>query len=317
MNINMAASFNQKYLNYAYVMLFSFLENQNKGDDICAYVLESDLDNESKEILDELFKKYGACINFIHVNPADFPRELKTNEAWSLEIYYRLLLPYIIDDVETMLYLDVDVIVNQSVRELFSIDWEEKMVYAYPDVNTPPFGDKRDELLDYQLSTGYKYFCSGVMLMNLKKIRKEIRLTDFWELAKKWNYEMIAPDQDLLNGIFWNKVGYLEDKYSVYSKYAFNKGSKYEDIKESACIIHFAGDKPWQGQYVHYNIEQLWWDYAKRTPFYNEFLENFVNKCINDNLIYDTLTQSLHEKEILKQELAKASVLLKRLTQFL
>lgn len=313
MEINVAASFNEKYVKYAYVMVYSLLKNQNRDDFINVYVFESDISEDSKELFYTLFENYNGEINFLHVNPDTFPSELKVNDQWSQEIYYRLLASEMVTDKECLLYLDVDIIVNGSLRKLFELDWNGRMLYAYPDVSRIPFGDIRDIFFKNPLENGYQYFCSGIMLMNLKKIRERYKVSDFWDLAKKWEYKMIAPDQDLLNGIFWNQVGYFEEAYSVFGKLAFNNGRTYEDIRDYAKIVHYIGDKPWQGHCVHYDIEKLWWDYAKETPFYQEFLEDFVTHSIEDNLVYNVLDSSMKEKEQLREELGKATVLLKKL----
>ena len=41
--------------------------------------------------------------------------------------------------------------------------------------------------------------------------------------------------------------------------------------------------KPWDGKVTHYNLEKLWWDYAKLTPFYLELATKFVDETISDN----------------------------------
>lgn len=75
--------------------------------------------------------------------------------------------------------------------------------------------------------------------------------------------------------------------------------------------------KPWEGQYVHYDIEKLWWDYAKHTPFYVELMEEFMRDCLGDPLVYDTMSELSEEKNKLVAELQKNTGLCKQLLQML
>lgn len=318
MTMNIATAFNQKYLKYAYVMLLSIYENQLPDDIVYVYVLHSDINREGMEQLTELTNSFNNRIEFIMIDPGLFPSQLKTSDAWSLEMYYRLLLPELLPNVDTILYLDVDIIVDKSLKTLFLQALNESFAYACPDVTTYPFSDNRDNIFTHRFDENNKYFCSGVMLINLKMMRERIKLDDFWKLAEKWNYSMVAPDQDLLNEIFFGKVKYLDtNNYCVFSKLAYNRGLRYDDIKQNATIIHFAGDKPWHGRYVHYDIERLWWDYAKKTPYYYEFLETFVDDCISSPIIYDAISNGISEKENLLAELNKAVNLIGRLSSMI
>ena len=49
------------------------------------------------------------------------------------------------------------------------------------------------------LAQGFRYFNAGVMLFNVAQIRKTNNFNTYMEAIKKWNYEMEAPDQDILN----------------------------------------------------------------------------------------------------------------------
>lgn len=317
MRLNIATSFNEKYVKYAYVMIYSLLKNQRKEDTVNIYILEASVSEEGKNIIRDLGEKFGANIIFVHVDVSVFPKDIKINNAWSLETYFRLLLQELITDVDEILYLDVDIIVNGSLRELFEMNKDDAMIYAHKDVSKVPFNDKRDVLFAEALEKGYEYFCAGIMLINLKKVREFVDFKSYMNLAKSWNYEMVAPDQDLLNGSFVGHVKYLDDKFSIFPKYEYNKGRVYNDIKKSGIIIHFAGDKPWVGGGIHYNIEMLWWDYAKETPYYSIFLEEFMENCIGEGFIFDTILNLINEKQMLMDELDKAKELLQKLSSLL
>ena len=128
---------------------------------------------------------------------------------------------------------------------------------------------------------------------------------------------MKAPDQDLLNLMHWDQVKFVDEyKYDLFAKIAYDSGIRYEDVKKETAIVHYAGMKPWRGgEGIHYEIEQLWWDYAKMTPFYYELMEDFLSSCINNPYIYNIITDLFTVKEQLTKELTKSVSLCQKLMQ--
>lgn len=225
------------------------------------------------------------------------------------------MLPDILpDEVDKLLYLDVDIIVNKSVEELFLLDFGQNVICACKDGQEAPFRDNRDLIFREQISLGFTYFCSGVLLMDMKALRKKYCFQDYINLAEKLNFQMVAPDQDILNYMHWKETKIIDaNRYNLFAKAAYNHDIHYDEVKQAVTIIHFAGQKPWAGEYVHYDIEQLWWDYARLTPFYEEFLEEFVESSVNSPLIYDAMTRLSAEKKQLKEELEKSVSLCRKL----
>lgn len=98
-----------------------------------------------------------------------------------------------------------------------------------------------------------------MMLWNIKELRGKYNFADYMELAGRLNYQMAAPDQNLLNYMHWKQVKFVDEyKYNLFSRFAYNRGIHYSDVKAETCIVHFAGFKAWEGEYVHYDLEQLW-----------------------------------------------------------
>lgn len=313
--MNIATALNSKYMRYTYVMLTSlFMNNPNTA--IHVYLLHSDLSESDQTHLSELAAKHGHSIHFLKINREDFPATLPTTAAWSLETYFRLMLLDILPgDVDRLLYLDVDMIIDKSLSELYSTDFEGANFCACKDMTVDfPTGDSRDKIFKDHIAGGFTYFNAGMMLWNIENLRSEYSFKKYMELAKVLDYQMLAPDQDLLNYMHANQIKFVDEyNYDLFSRMAYNGGVHYEDVKRETTIIHFAGMKPWEGQYIHYDIEKLWWDYAKQTPFYHELLEEFVQDCTSSPLIYDTMTQLSEDKKRLSAELSKSTTLCQKL----
>lgn len=317
--INVATALNSHYVRYTYVMLTSLFVNQTEAD-IHVYLLHSDLSESDQECLQSLVRSYGNNVHFLPIGRESFPAELPTTQQWSLETYYRLLLLDILpDEIDRLLYLDVDMIINKPIVELYQTDFEGACFCACRDMTVNfPMSDARDEIFKDHIAAGFTYVNAGLMLWNVAALRGKYSFKDYMDLAGKLEYKMRAPDQDLLNYLHWNQIKLVDEyRYDLFSKKAYNDGFRYEQVKNETTIIHYAGMKPWEGQYVHYDIEKLWWDYAKQTPFYTELMEEFVRDCVGDPLVYNTMTSLSEEKQKLVAELQKSTELCKHLLQIL
>lgn len=155
------------------------------------------------------------------------------------------------------------------------------------------------------LAQGFRYFNAGVMLFNVAQIRKTNNFNTYMEAIKKWNYEMEAPDQDILNYVHGYKAGYIDYKeFNLFARIAHNQKYSYNDVKNSVKIIHFAGDKPWNNTNCHYDIEQLWWDYALKTPFYYSLLEQLQQNLMSDNTLETIVDDLIKENGELKSKVS-------------
>ena len=314
-NMNIAISLNSKYLRYAYVMLTS-LFLQHPDTSIRVFALHMNLSQSEQNTLSLLAQTHGNSLHFIKINPEDFSSSLPTTEMWSLETYFRLQLidklPSLIDRI---LYLDIDMIICGSLLELYQQDFENNLFCVCKDMSTEaPFTDIRANLFHPLLDKGFVYFNAGIMLWNIAALRNHYSFDYYMKLAKDLNYQILAPDQDLLNLAHWNQVKFVDEyKYDLFARLAYNHGVTYEDVKREVHVVHFAGFKPWNGEYVHYNIEKIWWDYAKLTPFYHEFLEEFLDSSLTSVTVQDTIEKLIQEKQNLKTELDKTAALCQKL----
>ena len=279
--MNIAVAANRSFLKYLYVMLVSLLESHAKENLQCTiYLLSADLKEEDTEQIKELTESFGGRFCLIRVEIARFPKELPSNEMITVETYFRLALPDLLPpEAERVLYLDADLIVNGSLRELYETDFAGKSFAACKDVTTTSAEHVQSSPLFAELreKEGFMYFNAGVLLFNLKKIRRIYDFEFFMGQAVKLKDELVFHDQDLLNYLFWNDVAYADaERFNLAARTAFNAGYGYSWVKDHTAIVHYAGPKPWRHKEVRYDLERFWWECAKKTPFYTELLEEMV-----------------------------------------
>lgn len=302
--MNISIALNQEYYIYTYVMLYSLFEN-NPESEIHVYVLNSDLTQENIAGYTDLAKKFDANIHNMKIAPSLFEDFPLVKNRWPIEIYYRLALVNILPaEVDRLLYLDADVIVNKSLYKMYHSDMNGALLKACkshaPDKQ--PFSDIRQKIFELPFSKGYTYFNSGVLLMNVREMRKQYHLQSYLDALIALNKEVITPDQDILNWVHWQEVAYLDEDhfvdsncYNLIARYAANDNLSLTYTKEKIYVIHYAGDKPWNGDALHYYLELIWWEYARKTPYYGILLEDFLLKTLTHSGINEIFGMLRHK----------------------
>ena len=316
--MNVATALNKKYLLYTGVMLYSLCVN-NKVP-LRIFLLHSDLEEQDIQYLKEALKEFDVKIIALKVDKAQFNERLPVNLLWSLEAYYRLLLLDILpEDVDRLLYLDVDTIVNKSLEELYTIDFAGKEMIVTEDQcgeeDLSRFVGKRQEMLGPLFEQGHKYFCSGILLMNIAEMRKKYNFKTYVQVIEAWEYQMEAPDQDILNYVHWQNIGYADPKkYDLMVYIAYARGYTYERVKQEVSIVHYAGGKkPWNANAYSFEIEQLWWDYARHLPYYIQLLEEYLHETLFNNTIQKFIFAVENQRDEVRVQLNESMELNKKL----
>ena len=140
-------------------------------------------------------------------------------------------------DEDKILYLDVDTVVDGSLQELWNID-----------ITNYCLAGRREEWKE-------DYINSGVLLMNLKRIR-QLKLDDAL-ISLLHRCRFVFPDQDAINIIFRNYIKYIPRKFNSLGQ---NEWCSGDDV-----IRHFAGViKPWKPDADPKDIE-IWNKYVTTT----------------------------------------------------
>lgn len=288
--MNIATSLNKNYVLYTAVMLYSLCVNQTEP--ITAYILHSELDDSDFQKIQKAVEQFPIEIKPIRIDTSIFDSRFPISTQWSLEAYYRLFLMELLpQDVDRILYIDVDIIINKSLSELYHVDFDGLELIACADMCGVPATEylnaKQQQMFADKLQNGYQYFNSGFLLLNIEELRKKYTFDYYVEVMQRdWNFEMLAPDQDILNYVHGDKTGYVDyGVFDLFARVAHTYGITYEEVKQQTAVVHFAGDKPWQTSNYHFDIEQIWWGYAKQTCYYQELLEQFMELSITDQMV--------------------------------
>ena len=184
-------------------------------------------------------------VEFININKTkeyitkDSPNyNTKYSKMSYIRCYFTKLLK-----CDKILYVDVDTLVVDNIEELWNIDLKDNVIAG---IHEP--GEWNKHLWTYGLDD--KYINSGVLLMDLKKIREE-KLDE--SMIYLLNHKQFAfPDQDVINLVCRNRIHYLDNIYN---------SSETTGIVDNAKIIHYIrGNKGWINKSLRSDI---WSKYHK------------------------------------------------------
>lgn len=268
--MHVVMAFNHSYVVYAAVMLQSLYEN-NPLCGICVHVLQCELSEMDRSLLQGQAQESGNEVLFYDCRREWLPQECMVTQEWSLEAYFRLFMTDVLpEEVDRVLYLDVDIIVNRPLYEFYFMDMRGYDLVACRDfslVLKEGFEDKRKDLFARQEAGGdFVYFNSGVMLVDMGRLRGKVCGADYLRTVEELEGRLLAPDQDILNIKHWGHVG-LVDEYRYDLFQGCLKDLTPEEVKQQVSIIHYAGPKPWRVADVNIHAHRMWWEYAGRVVF--------------------------------------------------
>lgn len=251
------------YVRCTGVSITSICKN-NQGCLLVFHIIASELDANDMKKLEDLAKANSIDIHIYIIDTLRF-KELPTQEYFPTSMYYRLILPLILQK-GTILYLDADVICLQSLDEILQVSLSEHSIAAALDVAT--VGEKRTHALNLPSST---YFNSGVLLINIIKWNEDNILNRIMEVLLKRNIDLQYPDQDALNIVFQGKVQYLSQEWNRIG--IVNEEDIEKKLKETKLLHFTAHPKPWSilwKYHSHELLKDIYHTYEAMSPWCDE-----------------------------------------------
>ena len=201
----------------------------------------------------QLEERYKQKIEIITVNDQLFDG-LKVCDRFPKSIYYRFLLPQLLNE-DKIIYLDCDIIVTSSLKELWNTDINNFACAAVEDQMSD------DIIIQNRIGLYKDYFNSGVLLMNLDYWRKNHITKRITEFILHNPDICVYPDQDAMNFVLCDKVKFLEYKYNYQELFyepkerIFLHKDKWSNLIPEGSIptiMHYTGHfKPWHKGCTH------------------------------------------------------------------
>lgn len=257
------------YAPFLSVAIHSLAENASKEYDYKIIVLheQMSLENQNKimsmgnENVSIVFKEMKQGLESI----TDCKSNRLRCDYFTLTIYFRLFIPTMFPEYDKGIYIDSDIVVPGDISKMYEIDLGDNLIGACRDLSIQNIPELC-QYMDHGVGVGCdKYINSGVLLMNMKKLREVEIEKEFLRLLNKYHFDTVAPDQDYLNAMCYGKITYLDNCWDVMP---------CDDTPEveNPMLIHYnLFSKPWCYDGVQY--ESYFWKYANETPFIKEILK--------------------------------------------
>jgi lipopolysaccharide biosynthesis glycosyltransferase len=200
---------------------------------------------------------------------------------YSIEAYFRVILPDILPDVDKIIYIDCDTVAEGDIKEIWDVQLGDNIAAAVSDKAYKVLL-KRKAILD--IKPHEPYFNSGVMLLDLQKMRNERFLEKFIECTPHINEkiksagERCYPDQDPLNYLMRGRFTLLPPRMNAQSNGRLFEEhcatlDEWADSVNDPLIIHYNRSyKPafLKRQFIPSENWERYYDYKKLTAYYDE-----------------------------------------------
>lgn len=271
------------------VSMVSLFEN-SMDIDISLYILDSGITAANKEKLEAVCKSYMRK-SPIWIEAKDISKELSMEVAvdrGSLSQYARLFLSGCLPEgLSRVLYLDCDILINHSIRELWNLDLHGKTIAALMDAFSKAYRRNID------LNPDDIMFNSGVMLLDLDKWRRDNVEKKLISFITRKNGRIQQGDQGALNAVLSHDTYCFEPKMNavtIYFDFTYDELLTYrkpprfytrEQIEETVkdpYVIHFttsfASYRPWV-EGCHHRYVGEWLKYKRLSPWKDEPLREY------------------------------------------
>lgn len=160
------------------------------------------------------------------------------------------------EDIDRVLYLDVDTIIINHLASLYNTDFEENWFVACS--HTDKILNKINQLR-LLIEKEVPYINTGVLLMNLDKLRKNLNLNEIRNFPNEYQLPLFLPDQDILTALYGDKVKIVDDLlYNISDRIMFMNNTDMHSekinidwVRKNSVIIHYFGkNKPWNKEYL-------------------------------------------------------------------
>lgn len=288
--ISVVYSSDNKFAEILGVSLVSLYENNTNFSNIDVYVIDENISEENKEKLQSIPANYNRSpINWLHCPNLNNLLNLNiATDRGSLSQFSRLMVGSLLpSDLDRVIYLDCDIVINKSLKDLWELDLENSIVAALDDCFSKYY---RNNL---GLAPTATIFNDGVLLIDLQSWRSheiESKLLDFIRLKKG---KIQQSDQGVLSAVLSDDCRIIDPKFNAVTIFfdfnyqeilTYRKPPKdyYSEERINEAIKHpyiihytssFMSKRPWMKGCKH-RYAYKWLFYKDLTPWIDSPLWN-------------------------------------------
>lgn len=280
--VELSSVLDEGYVVPTLVMLTSAKCNKDPGTYYRVHLLLAGVSQFHRKKLEELaapdFEISCLEVDTARYTGAHCPRTL------TLAALLKFDLAELLPGLGKVLYLDGDMLIKGDLAELYGTDTDSYILAAVPDMQC---------MVETRLHERMGIACyvnSGVLLLNLRRMRDEHLSDRLLECKLSLSEEWKFADQDAFNAVCHKDTLLLPPCYNAmlpawgseaynYSIEQINRfyGTSYANLREladDAVVVHLAGmhrSRPWN--VIHGAYGEVWEHYYRLSPLGNVELE--------------------------------------------
>lgn len=295
---------NNPFAEHFYVFINSFLENNPwfNGDLIIMY--SDELSQLSDDKIEDLKLFYRKTIFKKIDTSGDYNDVINLFKSKISQNFHRFI-PSVLTietfnftDYDKVLYLDSDMLVINSLKDLYLLDHDIAVTRDTSEYIKVP-AIKKAGSDDISLNGGF-------LLLSGSFMRSDTHVKNMLNLFPKLSNPKFL-DQSLLNEYFKNfDVLFLSSDYNLLKR-CFDDSKRDELINslKDIKIIHYVGEKPWNLKKKEFEknykaIEKLWLDYSKKYRYLSINLGkvSLISSGISNENLYPILPEILQTRVV-------------------
>lgn len=263
----------------------SLYENSKDMDDIKVYILDSGITDENKQKIEAVCKSYKRS-DAVFIPGKNISEKLSMNVAvdrGSLSQYAKLFVSSDLpQELSRVLYLDCDIIVKKSIRELWNLELHDKTIGVLMDAFSKHYRG------NINLEPDDIMFNSGVMLIDLVKWRQQEIEDKLLKYIAAKSGRIQQGDQGALNAVLSHDTYCFEPRFNsvtifydftykemlIYRKPPnFYSEVKVNEAVENPSVIQFTtsflSKRAWMKGCQHRYVSE-WLKYKKMSSWKDE-----------------------------------------------
>lgn len=264
------------------VSLVSLYENNKQFENIFVYILDSGIRPENIHKLNSIAEQFHRpALQYIKAIDITEKLSIQVNlDRGSTSQYARLFIADLLDvSLNRILYLDCDIIINQSIEELWTTDLNGNIIAALKDA----FSADYRKIFD--LEPDDVMFNSGVMLIDLEKWRSEQIEKKLLDFIRSRNGHIQQGDQGALNAVLSRQTYCIAPKFNAITIFFdfsyeemlvyrepvdFYSKAEVDEAVRNPVLIHFTtsflSKRPWYDGCQHKFLSS-WTKYKALSPW--------------------------------------------------
>ncbi len=264
-SINIACVADANYAPHLATLLKSIELNAKPNDSFKVHIVHDSISEDlQKTVVHELKRMEVFWHSVVDHEALKLPPLLQISRA----TYLRLIMDEVLDEkISRLIYLDIDMVVTGSLKELWQCDLGGCICAAVPDpgVNVEAFAGK------HSLDLPGNYFNAGMLVLDMTRARSEGTLKGALNLLLEGKSNFEYADQDALNVVLWRKWKQVDATWNFQREFLYDDLVAWRlmsrDRDSVPKIVHFTESvKPWKPEEWH-PFAWLYWKYLLRSGF--------------------------------------------------